>query len=169
LLTASSGKERAYRRGRNDVFFGRDATLAVFDAAQVKLQNRAAKTEHVLPKVARNVLRVAFTASAPVLSWVRGPLTSYGLESGQLLWTYRPDGTHAYSVAVASDNAPLWVAEQPGYKEQPWHRVRLLSSAGEIKQEVRCALGHSFEIAPYSDSVNCGNLVVTPIAALGSS
>jgi hypothetical protein len=169
LLTGSTGKERAYHRGLTDVFFGRDVNLAVFDAAQVKLLNRATKTEHVLPKATGNILRVAFTASAAVLSWVAGPVTAYDLESGQLLWTYKPDGTHSYSLAVASDNASVWVAEQPGYKEQPWHRVRLLSSAGEIRQEVRCALGHSFEIAPYCDSVIRGNLVVTPVAALGSS
>ena len=169
LLTASSGKERAYHRGLNDVFFGRNANLAVFDAAQVKLLNRATKTEFILAKATGNILRVAFTESAAVLTWVAGPVTAYALESGRLLWTYTPDGTHAYSLAVASDNASVWVAEQPGYKEQPWHRVRLLSAAGEIKQEVRCALGHSFEIAPYSDSVILGNLMVTPIAALGSS
>ncbi len=170
LLTKSAGKERAYHsRGLKDVFFGRDRNLAVFDAAQVKLLNRLSKTEHILPKATGNILRVAFTESAAVLAWVTGPVTAYALENGQLLWTYKPDGTHAYSLAVASDNASVWVAEQPGFKEQPWHRVRLLSSAGEIKQEVRCALGHSFEIAPYSDSVIRGNLVVTPIAALGSS
>jgi hypothetical protein len=170
LLTKSGGKERAYHsRGLKDVFFGRDPNLAVFDAVQVKLLNRAKKSEHILPKATRSVLDVAFTTTAAVLTWVGGPVTSYGLESGRLLWTYRPDGDHAYSLAVASDNASVWVAEQPGYKEQPWHRVRLLSSAGEIEQEVRCALGHSFELAPYSDSVIRGNLVVTPITALGSS
>ena len=169
LLTASAGKERAYHRGLNDVFFGRDANLAVFDAAQVKLLNRATKAEHILPKATGSILRVAFTESAAVLSWVGGPVTAYDLASGQLLWTYRPDGVHAYSLAVASDNASVWVAEQPGYNEQPWHHVRLLSSAGETKQEVRCGLGHSFEIAPYCDCVIRGNLVVTPIAALGSS
>ncbi len=169
LLTSSTGKERACHRGLNDVFFGRDANLAVFDAAQVKLINRATKTEHILPKATGNILRVGFTESAAVLTWVAGPVTAYDLESGRLLWTYRPDGTHAYSLAVASDNASVWVAEQPGYQEQPWHRVRLLSSAGEIKQEVRCALGHSFEIAPYCDCVIRGNLAVTPITALSSS
>jgi hypothetical protein len=170
LLTASAGKERAYHpRGLDSVFFGRNANLAVLDAAKVKLQNRATKTEHLLPKATGNVLRVAFTETAAVLSWVGGPVTAHSLESGQVLWSYQPDGTHAYSLAVASDCASVWVAEQPGYAEQPWHRIRLLSSAGEIKQEVRCALGHSFEIAPYVDSVIRGNLVVTPIAALGSS
>ena len=170
LLSASAGKERAYHpRGLNDVFFGRNPNLALFDAAKVKLQNRATKAEHLLPKATGNILRVAFTASAAVLSWVAGPVTAHNLESGQLLWSYKPDGTHAYSLAVASDNASVWVAEQPGYKEQPWHRVRLLSSVGEIKEEVRCALGHSFEIGPYCDGVIRGNLVVAPIATLGSS
>jgi hypothetical protein len=170
LLTAPTGKERAYHpRGLDSVFFGRNANLAVFDAAKVKLQNRATKAEHILPKATGNVLRVTFTESVAVLSWVGGPVTAHDLESGQLLWSYKPDGTHAYSLAVASDNASVWVAEQPGYPEQPWHRVRLLSPAGEIKQEVRCALGHSFEIGPYIDSVVRGNLVVTPIAALSSS
>ena len=170
LLTKTAGKERAYHtRGLKDVFFGKDPNLAVFHAAQTKLLNRAAKTEHVLPKATGNILRVAFTQTAAVITWVAGPVIAYALESGRLLWTYKPDGTHAYSLAVASDNASVWVAEQPGYQEQPWHRVRLLSSSGEIKQEVRCALGHSFEIAPYSDSAIRGNLVVTPVAALGSS
>ena len=76
---------------------------------------------------------------------------------------------HTFYDRPASDNASVWVAEQPGYTAQPWHRVRLLSSAGEIKQEVPCALGHSFEIVPYCDSVIRGNLLVTPIAARGSS
>jgi hypothetical protein len=168
LLTASTGKERAFYRGLNDVFFGRDSSLAVFDAAQVKLQDRATKTLHVIPRATGNILRVAFTKSAAVLSWVSGPVTAYDLVSGQLLWSYQPEGTHAFSIAPASDNASVWVAEQP-YKEPPWHRVRLLSPAGEVRQEVRCALGHSFALAPYYDSVIRGNLVVTPIGALGSS
>jgi hypothetical protein len=167
LLTASTGRERAYHRLK-DVFFGRDASLAIIEAAHVKLLNRATGTEHVLPKATQSILEVTFTASAAVLSWVGGPVTAYDLASGQLRWTYRPDGTHAYSIAVASDSASVWVAEQPGYTEQAWHRLRLLSANGEITQEVRCALGHSFEIAPYSDSVIRGNLVVTPIGALGS-
>jgi len=91
--------------------------------------------------------------------------TAYDLEKGQLLWTYKPEGTHAYAIAPSSDNTSVWLAEQP-YQEPPWHRLRLLSSAGEIKQEVRCALGHSFAIAPYHDSVIRGNLVVTPIGEL---
>jgi hypothetical protein len=124
------------------------------------------KTEHVLPKATGKILQAAFTESAAVLTGVGGPVTAYDLESGRLLWQYQPDGAHAYSLAVASDNRSVWVAEQPGYNEQPWHRVRLLSSAGQTKQEVRCALGHSFEIAPYADSVIRG---LTPIAALGSS
>jgi outer membrane protein assembly factor BamB len=167
LLTAPSGKERAYHRGLNDVFFGKDASLAVFDAAEVKLWNRATKAVHVLPKATGTILRVAFTTAAAVLSWVGGPVTSYDLESGELLWTYKPEGTRAYALAPASDSASVWVAEQPGYKDPPWHRVRQLSPAGEVNQEVRCALGHSFEIAPYSDSVIRGNLLVTPIGALG--
>ncbi|MFO1092199.1 MAG: hypothetical protein U0992_02655 [Planctomycetaceae bacterium] len=169
VLTASNGKEHAYYRELNDVFVSSDSKFAVFDAAEVKLQNRATQSVHVLPRSTGDILRVAFTGSAAVLSWVSGPVTAYDLESGQLLWSYKPDGTHAYSLAPASDNASVWVAEQPGFKEQPWHRARLLSSAGEIKQEVRCALGHSFAIAPYCDSVIRGNLVATPIAALGSS
>ena len=116
MLTKSAGKERAYHsRGLKDVFFGRDSNLAVFDATQVKLVNRASKTEHVLPKATGNILRVAFTESAAVLTWVAGPVTAYSLDSGQLIWTYQPDGTHAYSLAVASDNASVWVAEQPGF------------------------------------------------------
>jgi hypothetical protein len=169
LLTAPSGKEHAYHQGLNDVFFGRSADLAVFDAAEVKLLNRAIKTVHVLPKATENILRVAFTAVAAVLSWVAGPVTAYNLESGELLWTYKPEGTHAYALAPASDNASVWVAEQPDYKDPPWHRLRQLSPSGEVRQEIRCALGHSFEIAPYSDSVIRGNLIVTPIRALGSS
>jgi hypothetical protein len=168
VLTASAGKERAYYRGLKDVFFARDGSLAVFDAAQVKLQNRATKAEHVLPQAKGTILRAAFTASAAVLSWVSGPVTAYGVESGQLLWTYEPEGTHAYAIAPASDNESVWVAEQP-YQKPPWHRLRLLSPGGEVKQEVRCALGHSFEIVPYSDRVIRGNLVITPIGALGSS
>ena len=167
LLTVSAGKERAYHsRGLSDVFFGRNANLAVFDAGKVNLRNRATKAELLLPKATGNILRVAFTESAVVLSWVAGPVTAYDLENGQLVWKYQPDGTHAFSLAPASDNASVWVAEQPGYKEQPWHRVRQLSPDGEVKHEVRCALGHSFEIAPYSDSVILGNLMVTPIGAL---
>ena len=169
LLTASSGKERAYHRSLNAVFFGRDANLAVFDAAEVKLQNRATHAEHVLPRHAGNILHVAFTASAAVFSWVSGPVTAYDLQSGQLLWTYKPEGTHVpIKSRPSSDNASVWVAEQP-YKEPPWHRLRLLSPAGEIRQEVRCALGHSFAIAPYVDSVIRGNLLVTPIEALGGT
>jgi hypothetical protein len=95
-------------------------------------------------------------------------VTAHDLASGQLLWTYKPEGTHVYAIAVASDNASVWVAEQP-YDEPPWHRLRLLSPVGEVTREFRCALGHSFEIAPYSDSVVRGNLVVTPIGVLGSS
>jgi hypothetical protein len=167
LLTASSGKERICRRGLNDVFFGKDRNLAVFDAANVMLHNRASNTEHILRRASDSILRVAFTASVAVLSWVAGPVTANDLATGDLLWTYQPDGTHAYSLAVASDNASVWVAEQPGYEEPPWHRLRLLSAAGEIKQEKRCTLGHSFELAPYRDSVIRGNVVVTPIAELG--
>lgn len=168
LLTASSGKERVLRRGLNDVFFGRDSKFAVFDAAEVKLQNRATRSDHVLPRASANILRVAFTRSAVVISWVSGPVTAHDLESGQLLWTYKPEGTHAYSLAPASDNVSVWVAEQP-YQKPPWHRLRMLSPTGEVKQEVRCALGHSFEIAPYSDGVIRGNLAVTPIAEIGES
>ncbi len=163
LLTASSGKERAYHRGLTSVFFGKDPRLAVFDAADVRLQNRATQAVHVLPKATGSILRVAFTGTAAVLSWVSGPVTAYGLESGELLWTYKPEGTHAYAIAPSSDNASVWVAEQP-FKAPPWHRLRLLSSAGEIKQEVRCGLGHSFEIAPHADSVIRGDTVLTPIA-----
>jgi hypothetical protein len=167
LLTASTGKERAYYRGLNDVFFAKNANFAVFAAAEVKLQNRATWTAHALPKATSSILRVAFTASAAVLSWVAGPVTAYDLEQGQLLWTYKPEGDHAYAIAPASDDASVWVAEQ-AYKEPPWQRLRLLSPAGEVKQEFRCALGHSFEIAPYCDSVIRGDLIVKPIRALGS-
>lgn len=168
LLTASGGKERGHYRALNDVFFGRDPSVAIFDAREVKLQNRNTKTERVLARATENILTVAFTNAAAVLSWVGGPVVAYDLASGQLLWTYQPEGPHAYSIAPASDNTSIWVAEQPGYEEPPWHRVRLLSTTGKIGQEVRCALGHSFALAPYSDSVIRGNLALTPIAALGS-
>jgi hypothetical protein len=54
VLTASSGKERAYYRSLNDVFVSKDSTLAVFDAAEVKLQNRATNAAHVLPRATGN-------------------------------------------------------------------------------------------------------------------
>jgi outer membrane protein assembly factor BamB len=166
LLTASTGKEYAYYRNLNDVFFGGNVGWAVFDVGEVQLLNRATEEVRILPKATGNILTVAFTESAAVLSWVGGPVTAHDLASGQLVWNYEPEGTHAYAIAPASDNASVWVAEQP-YKQPPWHRLRRLSSAGELQQEVRCALGHSFEIAPYADSVIRGNLALTPIGELG--
>lgn len=167
VLNASNGREHAYYRTLKDVFFGRDPRFAVFDLKEIELRNRATKATHLLER-RTDILQVAFTNSAAVLSWVGGPVTAHDLATGREIWIYQPEGTHAYSIAPASDNESVWVAEQP-YKEPPFQRVRRLSSAGEITAEVRCALGHSFALGPYTDSVVRGDLKLTRNESLGGS
>ena len=161
-------RSRTFRKRLTGVFFGRDPKLAVFEGKDVTLQNRATHAVHLLPKAANSILHVAFTATAAVLSWVAGPVTAYDLESGQLLWTYRPEGTHAYAIAPSSDNASVWLAELRE-SDRPRHRLRLLSPAGEIKDDIRCMLGHSYAIMPHADSVIRGDMLMTPIAVLAGS
>jgi len=165
LLTAATGKERPYRGRFNELFVGRDPRYSVIDAACVKLHDRETQTAFELSREAEDILRVAFTANAAVVSWVGGPVTGYDLETGSLRWTYKTEGTHAYCVAPSSNNDSVWIVEQP-YQEPPWHRLRRLSESGEVEDEVRCGLGHSFAIAPYMDSVIRVNLSITRIEDL---
>ncbi|MFT3879573.1 MAG: hypothetical protein QM703_07930 [Gemmatales bacterium] len=100
VLNASNGKEHAYFRNLDDVFFGRNPAFAVFNGKEVKLENRSTKKVHILPRTTGGILQASFTDSAAVLSWVSGPVTAYDLESGLLLWTYTPDGEQAHTVAL---------------------------------------------------------------------
>ena len=155
VLDATKGTERAIYRKLTEFFFGRDPKYAVFNSTKVELKNRAAGTSIEIPSQSENILRVAFTASAVVMSWVAGPVTSHELATGKLLWMYKPEGDHAYCVEVGSDYESVWVVEQPYKKEKdrPGQRIRLLDNSGNVSHETWAALGHSFEIAPYMDKV----------------
>jgi len=155
VLDATRGTERAIYRNLTEFFFARESKYAVFNSTKVELKNRTAGTSIDIPSQSENVLWVAFTASAIVISWVAGPVTSHELATGRHLWTYRPEGDHAYRGGVCSDNESVWVVEQSYKKEndRPGQRIRLLENSGNVSHETWAALGHSFEIAPYMDKV----------------
>jgi hypothetical protein len=164
-LNARDGRERRSIRGLEGFHFSKDSSVGVFELDDVRLENRVAGATHILPRQSWGVLDVAFAAKAVVLSWVGGPVVSYNAQTGEELWRYATEGTHAFSIAPSSDETAVWVAEQP-YKEPPWHRLRLISSAGQVIREIRCALGHSFEILPFCDKVIRTDVEIVAIDSL---
>jgi hypothetical protein len=164
-LNARDGWERRPIPALKGFHFSRDAGVAVFEFKDLRLENRVAEVTHILPRQSRSVLDVAFAPEAAVVSWTAGPVVSYDARTGQVLSRYPTEGTHAFSIGLASDESSVWVAEQP-YKESPFHRLRLISSSGQVKQEIRCALGHSVEILPSCDKVILVDFAIVPIGAL---
>lgn len=167
-LNVRDGRERRAIRGLEAFHFSKNSDLAVFEFEEIKLENRAAGASHVLPRESWGIVAVAFAADAVVLSWVGGPVVSYDVKTGHERWRYSTEGTHAFSIAPAYEEASVWLAEQP-YQEPPWHRLRLVTGQGEIKREIRCALGHSFEVLPFCDKVILADLAIMPIDTLDCS
>jgi hypothetical protein len=165
-LNARDGRERRPIRGLKGFHFSKDCGVVVLESAEVKLDNRAVGVSHTLPRQSWGVLDVAFAAEAVVLSWVGGPVVSYDAKTGQERWLYPTQGTHAYSIAPSTSESAVWVAEQP-YEEPPWHRLRLLSDGGKVLREIRCALGHSFEVVPFCDKVIRADVAIVAIDTLG--
>lgn len=164
-LKPRDGRERIAIRGLKDFYLSRDSSIALFEFQEVKLENRAASVQHVLRRESLGILNVAFTLESVAISWISGPVVSYDSETGEELWRYAPQGTHAYRIAPSAVQSAVWVAEQP-FQEPPWQRLRLLSKGGEILREIRCDLGHSFEILPYCDNIIRADTVVTPLDML---
>ncbi|MCA9028383.1 MAG: hypothetical protein KDA86_24440 [Planctomycetaceae bacterium] len=154
VLKAWNGLGHAYYRQLDDAFFDAKSGLALLDSSNLKLLDRETHRELLLVREGNSILCAAFTRAAVVLSWVGGPVTAYELKNGHELWTHKPNGTHAYSIATASDDRSVWVAEQ--------RRILRLSSDGEFIDEVSGSLGLSFKVLPYSDSVIRDDLAVTP-------
>ena len=165
MLTARNGDDHAIYRELEDFYFSKDPKFAVFVSEDVKLEDRVAETACTLPRFNSIVLEVAFTLAAVVVSWFGGPVTAHHTETGELLWKYATEGVHAYDLAPSSDKRSVWVAEQPPHQEPPGQRLRLISSDGLVKREIRCVLGHSFAIVPYHDEVIRANLSVLPVDA----
>jgi hypothetical protein len=164
-LSPQDGRERHAIRGLKDFYFSKDGQVSVLESDEVLLHDWIAGLSHVLPRQSWGIVNVAFATGAVVISWTGGPVVSYDAKTGAELWRYPTQGTHAYCVAPSTNASTVWVAEQP-YEEPPWHRLRLISATGAILRDIRCALGHSFEVLPYHDKVICADLSIVAIERL---
>jgi hypothetical protein len=151
-LNASDGRERKAIRGLKRIHFSPDGGIAIFESKEVRLENRGAGTAHVLARESFASLHAAFLPDRVIVSWAGGPVICYGASDGDVLWRYSPEGTHAFDLAVSSDQSSVWVAEQP-YKNPPRHRLRMFSPEGTITREIRCVLGVGYKLIPFRDCV----------------